>query len=215
VADFAAHRVEGLRCARERPGVGHRRLAARLRLPEFQGDDRLARRPGQAAGGLEACNVGDRFHIDADDLELRLAGEKRDVVGDRQTGFVAAGDQIFDRNAALLERAVQMDHHAAALTGERDRSGMERQRPVLGQGDEAALAADITHAVRPRHAEIGLGNGGGERAAVLRALRVAGLAETRGKYSRTASTCRGAAAQNVGHVRRRHQHDEMIGWLGQ
>ena len=108
------------------------------------------------AGGLECREIRDRLDIDDDDLELRLVGEEGDVVGDRKAGLVAAGDQIFRRDAALLQRLIGEDHHAAALADERDRAAPHRQRAVLGKRDEAALGADIAHAVRARHAEPGL-----------------------------------------------------------
>ena len=101
-ADLARHRVERLDRARERAGMRHRRLPAAFRLAELERDDVLAGRARVAAGGLELVEVGDRLDIDDDDLQLGLVGEEGDVVADRQPGLVAAGDEIFGGDAALL-----------------------------------------------------------------------------------------------------------------
>src|SRR5258707_11622414 len=114
-AKLSAHRIERLGRPRERSRMRQSGLPARLRLPELDGDDRLAGRAREAAGGREPRDVGERLHIDDDDFEFRFAGKKSDVIGDRQAGLVAARDQILDRYPAFLERSVDVDDDAAAL----------------------------------------------------------------------------------------------------
>ena len=102
-ADLACHRIERFDAAGERAGMRHRRLPAAFRLAELERDDMLARGTRVTAGGLELVEVGDRLDIDDDDFQLRLVGEERDVVRHRQSGFVAAGDEIFGGDAAFLQ----------------------------------------------------------------------------------------------------------------
>ena len=96
-AGFAGDGVERLDAAGERAGMRQRGAAAGFRLAELDGDHRLAGGARQPAGGLELRDLRDRLDIDDDDLELGLVGEERDVVGERQSGLVAAGDQVAGR----------------------------------------------------------------------------------------------------------------------
>src|SRR5207253_1629047 len=133
----------GLDRAGQRAGMRQRRLPARFRLAELEGYDFFAGGAREAAGGLEFLEVRDRLDIDDDDLQLGLRREERDVVANRQSRLVAAGDQIFGKDAALLERHIGEDHHAAALPDQCDRTLAQRERAVLGERDEAALGADV------------------------------------------------------------------------
>ena len=153
-----------------RPASDWPSLTATIALP-------AARASRQAAANF--CRVRDRLHIDDDDLELGLVGEEGHVVRHRQAGFVAAGDQIFGTDAALLERRIDEDHHAAALPDQRDRAGAHRQRPVLGQRHQPALGADIAHAVGARYAEAGFRDHGRELAAERRRPRCRRLRRSR------------------------------------
>jgi hypothetical protein len=114
-AEFTAHRVEGLGRSGERSRVRHGGLPPCLRLAELDGDDRLAGRPGDFAGPRKPGNVGDRLHIDDDDFELRLASEERDVIGDGQTGFVPARDQIPDGARAAKNKAERANAAVEAI----------------------------------------------------------------------------------------------------
>ena len=142
-------------------------------------------------------------------------GEESDVIGDREPGLVSAGDQIFRPDAALLQRLIGEDHHAAALPDERDRARPHRQRTVLGQSDEAALGADIAHAVRARHAEPGLRDDGCELTSERRGLAVEAFSEAGGENRGAACAGGGAAPERVDHAGCRHQHDHMVGGLRQ
>ena len=100
-AGFAGDGIERLDAAGERPGMRERGAAAGFRLPELDGDNRFAGSARQPAGGLEFRDVRNRLDIDDDDLDLGLTGEERDIVGDRQAGLVAAGDQISGRRCRV------------------------------------------------------------------------------------------------------------------
>ena len=214
-ADVAGDRVERFDAAGKRAGMGHGGVPSARRMAELDGDDRFARGPRGAAGGLEFRQLRDRLDIDDDDLELGLGGEESDVIGDAEAGFVAAGDKVVGMDAALLQRLVGEDHHAAALADERNRAGLDRQRAVLGQGDEAAARTDIAEAIRARDRKPGLRNGLGELAAECRGRRVEALAEAGGKHRGAAGARGSAAAQGLDHARRRHQHNKVIGRLRQ
>jgi hypothetical protein len=168
-----------------------------------------------AASSLECRKVRDRFDVDGDDLELRLVGEIGDVVAGRQTGLIAAGDKILGGDAALLQRGVGENHHAAALADQRDRAFLHPEHAVFGERDEAALGADIAHAVRARHREAGFRDNGGKLAAKAGGLGVVRFAEARGKHGGAARARRRARAQRFRHAGGRHQHDQMVGGLGQ
>ena len=189
-----------------RPASDWPSLTATIDLP-------AARAMRQAA--LNFASSRDRLDIDDDDLELRLVGEEGDVVGDREPGLVAAGDQIFRPDAALLQRLVGEDHHAAALADERDRARPHRQRTVLGQRDEAAPGADIAHAVRARHGEPGVRDHRGEFAAERGGLRIEAFAEAGGEHRGAARAGGGAALERLDHACRRHQHHHVVGRFGQ
>ena len=176
-AHLARDRVEGLDAARERAGMRHGGAAPAFGLAELDRDDRLVGGARHAAGGLEFRQLRDRLDIDDDHLELGLIGEESDVIADRKAGFVPAGDQIFRPDAGLLQRLIGEDHHAAALPDQRDRARPHGQGKVLGQSDQAALGADIAHAVRARHAEPGLRDDGGELASERRGLAIEAFSE--------------------------------------
>ncbi len=189
----------------------HRSVAAAFRLAEFYGDDRLAGGARHAARRLEFIDIGDRLDIDDDDFQLGLVGEKGDVVGDAEAGFVAAGDEVFGIHAALLERGVQENHHAAALADQRHRPLAQQQGAVLAERDEAGLGADIAHAIGAGHRQPGLGDHRFKLAAERRSVGVVGFAKARGKHRGAARAGGSAAAQHLRHARRRHQYDEMVG----
>ena len=148
-------------------------------------------------------------------LRIVLVGEEGDVVRDREPGFVAAGDQIVGEDAALLQRLVGEDHHAAALADERDRARLHRQRAVLGQGHEAAAGADIAQAVRARHREPGVRDHGGELASEYGRFSVEAFAEA-GREDRCAARAGGGAApEGLDDARCRHQHHHVVGGLRQ
>ena len=89
-------------------------LSATMCLP-------AARAIRQAA--LEFFEIGDRLHIDDDHLQLGLVGEERDVVAGREPALVAAGDEIFGRDAALLERR-NWRRSSCRRSGRRARPGL-------------------------------------------------------------------------------------------
>ena len=214
-AEFAGDRIECLGGAGERAGMRHRGGAAALRLAELDGDDRLSGGAREPAGRLELFQVGNGLDINDDDFQFRLVGKERDVIGKRKAGFVAVGDQVCGVHAALFERLIEEQHHAAALPDQRHRSGLQPQRPILGERDQTALGADVAHAVRAGDREPGVGDHRGELTAELGAFGVEAFAKTRREH-RGAACARGrAAAQQFRHARRRHQHDEVIGRLRQ
>ena len=210
-AGFACDGVERLHAAGERAGMRERRLPALFRLAHLQGDDVLAGGARHAAGGLEFLKLRDRLDIDGDDFQFRLIREIGDVVAGREPGLVAAGDEILRRDAALLQRGVGEDHHAAALADQRNRPFLHREHAVFGERDQAGFGADIAHAVRARHREAGFRDDRGELAAEARGFRVEAFAEARGKNGGAARARRRARAQRVGDAGGRHQHDQMIG----
>jgi hypothetical protein len=212
-ADLPRDRVEGLDAAGERAGMGHGGAAPGFRLAELDRDDRLAGRARHAARRFERREPRDRLDIDDDDLQFRLVGEEGDVIGDREPDLVAAGDQVLRRDAALLQRLVGEDHHAAALADERHRASLHVQRTVLGQGYEPARRADIAHAVRSGDCEPGLRDHVGELTSERGAVAIEAFAET-GRKDRGAARARGGATlERFDDASRGHQHHQMIGRL--
>ena len=130
-------------------------------------------------------------------------------------GFVAAGDEILGMDAAFLQCDIDVEHHPAALADQRHRPLPERQRAVFGQGDQAALGADVAHAVGAGDGQPGFGDHCGEFTAKRGGLRIERLTEARGEHRGAARAGRGAAAQQFRHGRRRHHDHEMVGRLGQ
>ena len=193
-----------------------RGAAAGLRLAELDRDDRLAGGARRAAGGLEFRQVRDRLDIDDDDLELGLVGEEGDVVADRQPGLVAAGDEVFGRDAALLQRLVGEDHHAAALADQRHRAGLARvsgrssvsvTRRLLAQTLPMQLGPETPSPVCAITAASSRAERGG--------LGVEAFAEAGGEHGGAARAGRGAALERLDHARGRHQHHHVVGRLGQ
>ena len=169
---------------------------------------------GRCGSRRPAWRLRDRLDIDDDDLEFRLVGEKRDVIRYGQTGFVAAGDQIFGRDPAFLQRRIDEYHHAAALADQRHRPDVQRQRPLLGQRDEAALGADIAHAIGAGNAEPGLGDDGGSSRPIAAPSGPTPRQSRRKTPSRCAHRPPRPLRSSLGYTRRRHDHDQMIGRLG-
>ena len=158
-AKLARDRVERFGAAGERAGVRQGRRLARLRPAELMDDDRLSHALRQPARGLELREIDNRLDVAEDDLRLQLAGEEGDVIGDGEARLVAAGDEIARAVPALVEDRMGEDHHAAALPHHRDGTGRDPRAARVAQGDEAAFAGEIAHAVGPRHGEAGLGDG--------------------------------------------------------
>ena len=176
-ARFSGDRVEGGDRARQRPRMRQRGLAAFLRLPELDRDDRLARGARVLAGGDELLDVGDGLDIDENDLQRVVAGEIGDVVGDAQARLVAAGDEVARAHAAFLERLIDEDHHAAALADERHLARRHVLRTILGQRHEPRGLADVAHAVGAGHADARSRDGLAQLLAERRARFVERLAE--------------------------------------
>ncbi len=214
-AEFAGDGVERFDRTGERAGMRHGGAAALLRLAELDRNDRLAGGAGVEGCGLELVEVRDRLDVDDDDFQFRLIGKERDVIGNAQAGFIAAGDQIFGVHAALFERGVHEQHHTAALSDQRHRPLPQGQRPVFRERHETRLGADVAHAVRAGDGEPGLGDHVGQFAPKFGGILIEGLAETRREDRCAARSRGGAAAQQFRHTRRRHQDDEVVRRLRQ
>jgi hypothetical protein len=210
-AELARERIKDLDAAGKRAGVRHGGGAPGFRPAELHRHDLLAGGARHAAGGRELLRIRHCFHVDDDDLELGLIGEESHVVGHREAGFIAAGDQVLRPDAALLQRRIDEDHHAAALPDQRDRAGSHRQGPVFGEGHQPALGADIAHAVGARYAQAGFRDHRLELAAERGGLMVEGFAEAGREHGGAARACGRAAAQCFRDRGRRHQHHQVIG----
>ncbi len=214
-AGLAGDRVERLDRAGERAGMCQRGVAASLRQAELDRHHRFSGGARQPARGLEFRDVGDRLDVDDDDLDLGLAGEERDVVRKRQAGFVSAGDQVARCNAALQQRLVGVDHHAAALADQCDRAGADRERPVLGQRHEPALGADVAHAVGAGDGKAGLDDHLDKLAAKRGGLGVEAFTEAGRKYRCAARPSGRAALERLDHAGGWHHDHHVIGLFGQ
>ena len=111
-AGGARDRIERLHGARECTRMGKSGGAALGGSTELHHHDRLAGLARHAAGRHEGRRVLYRFQIRDDHGDIVVHGVVGDVVGARQPGLVARGDDRAGVEPAFLERA--LDRHGKA-----------------------------------------------------------------------------------------------------
>ena len=163
-----------------------RRRARAFRAADLERDDGLAVRARAPRGVEEVRRVGDRFDVAEDDFHFRTISEVIDEVADRGADLAAAGSQITELKSEVVDHAVDLRAHRAALRDQRDRARCEFLQRFVGDGGEARCTAAEPHAVRPDGGDAGLC----ERRAQPRTEAAAGLAAA---FAETSGEDRGAA----------------------
>ena len=208
-------RVEGLDRAGERAGVRHRGGAAALGGAEFQRDHRLAGRARGLAGLAKHLGVAHAFEIDHDHADRGIGREIAHQVRRLEAGLVAGRDHVADADAAILQRLADRHHDRAGLAGDRHRPGFHGDDAVVDIGEQLFAGAQIAEAIRAGDRKAGLLDGLLQLDGEPLAFVVLQFAEARGDDGRRARAGGGGVADHLHREARRHQHQHVIGLVGQ
>ncbi len=149
-------RIERLDRAGERAGVRHRRGAAALGRPEFQGDHGLAGRARGLAGLAESLGVAHALEIDHDHAYARIGRKIAHQVRGLEAGLVAGRDHVADADAAILQRLPDRHHDGAGLPCDRHRTRFHGDDAVVDVGEQIFAGAQIAEAIRAGDGKAGL-----------------------------------------------------------
>ena len=214
-AHVTGNGIEGGDRTRQPARMGQGGRPAVVGRPELDHDHRLSGVLRRGTGGQKPLRLAHRLQIGDDDPGLRIGREILDIVGGLESGLVAAGDDVTHVHAALFEGALERHHQPAGLSDDGDGAGFGGLRPVVGHGDELGAAVEVAETVGAGNGDSHFRDGGGELPAALDGNRIRHLAEA-GRNHRGATRPRGRSfAQYRLHERRRHEHRQMVGRLGQ
>ena len=93
--------------------MAHGELGAELRIARLEGDDLLAPAAGLQHGAAEPRHIVQTLDIEGDGADMAVLGQDIDVIGDGQDRLIARGDDIGERQGAVV--LGQVEGQIAAL----------------------------------------------------------------------------------------------------
>ena len=172
-----------------------------------------------ARAALQACaehlGVAHPFQVNHDHADRGIGGEIGHQIRRLEAGLVAGGDHVADADAAILQRLADRHHDRPGLAGDRDRAGLHGDDAVVDIGEQPFAGAEIAEAIRAGDRHAGFANGLLQFDGKPLAFRVLQFAEARRDDGRRAGAGGGGVADHLNGETRGHQHQHMVGLVGQ